>query len=79
MTSSMVDEHLSSTVEIFLGCRNLPKTDLFSRTDAKIVLFLKDIRNSSEVLLGTTESIRNSQNPDFETSTTRAVVAVAEY
>ncbi|SPQ94417.1 unnamed protein product (mitochondrion) [Plasmodiophora brassicae] len=68
MSSGMVDENLSSKVELFLGLRNLPKMDYFGKTEAKVCVYVKDFRNATEICIGSTESVRNSLNPDYQST-----------
>lgn len=59
----------SEKIELYFSCRNLPNLDLFSKTDAKVLLHLKGM-NGNYTKIGETEIIYNNLNPDFSTSIT---------
>uniref|UniRef100_A0A5S6R351 Copine-3 n=1 Tax=Trichuris muris TaxID=70415 RepID=A0A5S6R351_TRIMR len=56
--------HLYVTVELAVSCRNLPDTDVFSKSDPMCVMFTK-VGQGDWQEAGRTEVIRNSVNPDF--------------
>jgi len=65
---------LKCQVEIGVSCKNLPKLDTLSKSDPKIYLFLENnLYNDSQVKktwekIGSTEKIKNEDNPIFEKS-----------
>jgi hypothetical protein len=59
-----VDQGLSEKVELFIACRNLPKLDLLSQTDAFCVLYVKN-RSGQWDEIGRSETVWDTPNPDF--------------
>ena len=58
------EDDCTSTVEISMTCRNLPKMDMFSDSDPFITLFLKEGKNFLKI--GQTEVKKNTNNPKFD-------------
>jgi Ca2+-dependent lipid-binding protein len=53
----------SEKIEIFIGCRNLRDTDVFSKSDPKVKVSL--FTQGKESYLGVTEFKKNELNPEF--------------
>ncbi|KHJ46040.1 hypothetical protein D918_03703 [Trichuris suis] len=56
--------HLYVTVELSVSCRNLPNTDVFSKSDPMCVMFKKAEQGDWQEA-GRSEVVRNNLNPDF--------------
>ena len=59
---------LKERVNLFVSGRKLKNLDVFSKSDPKCILFEQVNGNWNKV--GETETVKNSLNPDFETSFT---------
>ena len=57
---------LCMQIRLFISGRNLKNLDVFSRSDPKCAVY--ELVNKDWKLLGKTETITNSLNPDFATS-----------
>lgn len=53
----MVDVNLSSEVELFVSCRNLPNKDTFSLTDPFVVVEVFNSDTQKYIEVGRTETI----------------------
>ncbi|ETO09973.1 hypothetical protein RFI_27403 [Reticulomyxa filosa] len=56
---------LSSQLELFFSCRNLPKLDVNSPSDPFVVISRKDEKKNDYVRLNHTEVAKDNQSPDF--------------
>ena len=54
---------LSNLIKLWFSCKNLPNTDMMSKTDAFIVLFEND--NGKMIEIGRTDVIADNLNPQF--------------
>ncbi|ORX82967.1 Copine-domain-containing protein [Anaeromyces robustus] len=65
---------IPSKVEITISCKNLPKFDKLSKSDPKIFIFIENkLYNGNDVTslwksIGSTERIKNNENPVFTKS-----------
>lgn len=72
----MVDNGPSERIEMFLSCRNIKDSDVFSKSDPYVrVSFKRDftqkqfaILGKKIFILGRTETIQNNLNPNFAKS-----------
>lgn len=62
----VLDEDLSSKVELYISARGLEKRDTFSNTDPFAVLYQKN-QGGAWQELGRSETVQDNQNPDFTT------------
>jgi len=63
----MVDHAgISSKVELFISCKDLPSKDVLSKSDPFAVLSIKDVATGRLNELGRTETIKNNENPTFK-------------
>jgi hypothetical protein len=56
---------LCTKVELSFACANLKNLDVLSKSDAQVVLYMRDNRNSPWGEIGRTEIIQDSLNPRF--------------
>jgi hypothetical protein len=52
-------------VKLYISCRKLPKLDYASATDPKVVVFIREEKETAWSKVGSTEALMNSYNPDF--------------
>eukprot|EP01083_Nonionella_stella_P018176 50772_1 len=67
MTAAQESSALSSVVDLYIKCSNLRSLDAFSKSDPFAVVSVKDCRSGHLVEVGRTESIKNSNDPQFKT------------
>ena len=60
--------NLAMQVNLFVSGRKLRDLDTFSKSDPQCILY--ENRNNRWVKIGSTEQVKNSLNPDFQTSFT---------
>ena len=64
----MVSNDLSSSVEIFVSCRDLKNLDTFSKSDPIVKIYMQNEKTKQWVLIGETERVMNNLNPNFQRS-----------
>lgn len=53
-------------IELYLSCRNLKDLDVFSKSDPYVkVSYKRDFTQNKYAVLGRTETVKNSVNPNF--------------
>ena len=61
----MIANDLSSSVEIFVSCRDLKNLDTFSKSDPIVKIFMKNEKTKQWMPIGETERVMNNLNPNF--------------
>lgn len=56
---------MSTLMELAISCRNLIDSDVFSKSDPMVVLFMQEFGGGRWTEVGRTEVISNTLNPDF--------------
>lgn len=52
-------------VQLSISCKNLADLDIFSKSDPKVLIYIKNPITSEFLLVGETETITNNLNPEF--------------
>lgn len=52
-------------VQLSISCKNLADLDIFSKSDPKVLIYIKNPITSEFLQVGETETIANNLNPEF--------------
>ncbi len=58
---------IGSPVELMISCRKLKNMDMMSKSDPRVVVFLRTSNTQQWSRIGVTEIVRDNLNPDFST------------
>ena len=66
MNNASLDDHgPSSKIQMFISCRNLKNLDIIGKSDPYCEVFLKNDDRTEWEMVGKTDTVINSLNPDF--------------
>lgn len=67
--SEVIPKRYHSPVDLKFRCEGLPDVDAFTKTDALLVIFMKNLQRENEwSKVGQTEVIQKCENPQFSKS-----------
>ena len=61
-----MQDNLKETLELYFTCKNLADKDTFSKSDPSLKLSIQNLGANYPVVIGLTETIQNSLNPEFK-------------
>ena len=61
----MNEENLGQAVELHISCTALKNLDTFSKSDAQVRVYIKDVKQTDWKFVGATEVMENNLNPKF--------------
>ena len=64
--SSIYDSGPGNKIQIFISCRKLKDTDVFSKSDPQVHVSMREAKQKYQII-GKTEVVSNNLNPDFVT------------
>merc|ERR1719397_2059939 len=60
-----VDNNLSSKLDLFVSCKNVPKLDVMSPSDPFVVYSIRNNQNEQYQIFEYSEIVWDNSNPDF--------------
>ena len=67
-SKNIYEDSTANKVQLFISCRKLKDLDIISKTDPQVFVYVKEANQKAYTLIGKSEIISNSLNPDFTKS-----------